>query len=247
MNLPTIAMRRLCLRQRHLRMSHIVPEFLYRPLYGPTHQIRSIHPGVTRIRFLRKGLREALLCDDCESLVGRYETYFSGLWYGDHGFLSEIPAGVSKIMKSGLDYTQFKLFHLSILWRASISALEEFRGVALGPHQERFREMIIGKNPGRAAEYQLAASVLLRPQSLEVHGGVIGVPAPARKAGGWMYSSIYGGCMWHCFVSRGMSAGIDVLQEDGTLCMMAIDVRNVPFVSESLTRAATARRRLRRN
>ena len=196
-----------------------------------------------RIRFLRKGLREALLCADCECLIGRYETYFSCLWYGAHGFPSEVPLGVSKVMKSGLDYAQFKLFHLSILWRASVSTLQEFSGVALGPHEEQFRKIILSGHPGEPEEYRLAASVLLRPDSLEVHGGVIGVPARARHAGGLIYSSVYAGCIWHCFVSRRMPVGIDVLQKDGTLCMTPIDVRNVPLVSNSITRAATARRK----
>lgn len=236
---------RLCLRDRQLRMSHIIPEFLYGPLYGPTHRIRSVHRSLPYIRFLGKGVREALLCDDCEALLGRYENYFSGVWYGAQGLPSEIPAGVGKFLKSGLDYAQFKLFHLSILWRASVATLEDFRAVALGPHQQRLRQMIVTENPGDVADYRLAASVLLRPNSREVHGGVVGVPAPARYNGGWMYSWVYGGCIWHCIVSRHVSTEIDVLQNDGTLSMAVFDIRNVPALSQALARAATARQKAR--
>jgi hypothetical protein len=31
----------------------------------------------------------------------------------------------------GIDYRKFKLFHLSIIWRAGISSLRPFRGVRL--------------------------------------------------------------------------------------------------------------------
>ena len=88
--------------------------------------------------------------------------------------------------------------------------------------------MIIGGDAGGAQEYRLAGSVLLRPNSHEVHGGVIGVPKRTRHAGGWMCSSIYGGCIWHCFISRGSSVDIDVPQEDGTLGMMVLDIRHLP-------------------
>ena len=127
---------RLCLQDRQLRRSHIIPELLYRPLYGPTHQIRSVNPDLHYIKFLRKGLRQALLCDDCERLLSKYESYFSSVWYGPQGLPSEIPSGVGLVTKSGLDYTLFKLFHLSILWRASAAKLKDFHGVALGRHEE---------------------------------------------------------------------------------------------------------------
>jgi hypothetical protein len=192
---PIIATCRLCLRERRLRLSHIIPEFLYRPLYGHTHEIRSVHPNLTRVRFLKKGLREPLLCNDCEGVIGKYEAYFAGAWYGVDGLPPEIPAGVNIIVMSGLNYFQFKLLHLSILWRASVSILQEFRAVDLGPHQERIRAMILEGNAGEAGEYKLAASVLLRANSREVHGGIIAVPQRIRHADGWMYSSIYGGCI----------------------------------------------------
>ena len=148
-------------------------------------------------------------------------------------------------MKSGLDYTLFKLFHLSILWRASTAKLDEFSGVALGRHEESLREMLLVGSPGSAADYRLAASILLRPASREVHGGIIGVPARHRHDGHSVYSSVYGGCIWHCFVSRDMPVEMDLLQEDGRLCMTILDVRGIPHVWQSLARAATAGRKER--
>jgi hypothetical protein len=37
----------------------------------------------------------------------------------------------------GLDYSTFKLFHLSVLWRASVSSGPDFASVRLGVHEER--------------------------------------------------------------------------------------------------------------
>jgi hypothetical protein len=208
--------------------------------------MRVVHSAHPRITFLRKGLRDRLLCGSCEGLIGRYESYFADVWYGPLGLPGEMPVGVDGIIKSGLDYVSFKLFHLSVLWRAGASSLEEFSGVELGPHAERLRQMIFNQSPGEPLEYRLSASVLLRPGSREVHGGVVGVPVRARRDGGWMYSSIYCGCIWHCFVSRSMPVEINVLQEDGTLHLTAIDLQRLPFVTAGLSRAARARRGSRR-
>jgi hypothetical protein len=64
---------KLCLRVRKLCESHIIPEFLFTPLYGHTHQIRSVDPALSYVRFPRKGLRDRLLCEECERrLVARF-------------------------------------------------------------------------------------------------------------------------------------------------------------------------------
>jgi hypothetical protein len=140
----------------------------------------------------------------------------------------------------GLDYPIFKLFHLSILWRASVSALDDFAGVTLGPHEERLRKMILTGNPGAITDYRLAASVLLRPNSRTVHTGIIGVPSRQRAGSHSYYSSAYAGCLWHCFISNGMRTDIPVLSENGQLVMRIIDVRSVPKAFKLVKRAASA-------
>jgi len=44
----------------------------------------------------------------------RFEDYFKRAWYKLRPNLVERPA----VLVKGLDYTLFKLFYLSILWRA---------------------------------------------------------------------------------------------------------------------------------
>jgi hypothetical protein len=235
----------LCLRDRKLCDSHIIPELLYRPLYGPTHQVRSVHTELPYVRFPRKGLREPLLCDECEGRLSRYETYFAGVWYGESGLPAVIPEEATAVAKSDLDSVLFKLFHLSILWRASVATINDFAGVKLGPHQERLRLLLLAGDAGPTTEYRLGASVLLRPRSREVHAGVISVPTKRRHDTGSYYSSIYAGCIWHCFVSKNISVDMNVLTNDGSLTMVVMDIRNIPGVSAALARAGTARRKSR--
>lgn len=68
----------LCLADRPLRESHIIPEFMYQALYDDIHRFHVLSKEPQeRNKLFQKGLREALLCDDCEQYMGRYERYMS--------------------------------------------------------------------------------------------------------------------------------------------------------------------------
>jgi hypothetical protein len=231
---------RLCRRERPLLQSHVIPELLYRPLYGPTHQIRSAETDLP-IRLLRKGLREPMLCRDCEVLLGKHESYFASAWLGDNA-LEELPEPFNGVVREGLDYASFKLFHLSILWRCSVAMLPEFRGVALGPHEDRMREMILGGTPGLPSDYPIAACVLLRAGSTETHGGVVSVPIRQRYGSGSVYTAVYGRCLWLFFISPNTTVKYEILQANGSLALGSVDVRDIPSIFPQVSRAGSWRR-----
>jgi hypothetical protein len=64
---------RLCGKPSPLQRSHIIPEFLYRPLYDEKHRISVVKVGSDRIGYLQKGFTEALLCFGCEQKLALYE------------------------------------------------------------------------------------------------------------------------------------------------------------------------------
>jgi hypothetical protein len=104
-----------------------------------------------------KGLYEQLLCKKCEMQFGGYEKYAKHLIEDamDHANLAQDILPVS-----GVDYAKIKLFQLSVLWRASISTLEYFSAVSLGPHEERIRVMLLNGNPGKATDYPCVMALL---------------------------------------------------------------------------------------
>lgn len=64
----------LCLVNTQLRLSHIVPEFMYRQMYDVKHRFFAMTAmSSERVRLHQKGLREELLCDQCEQRFCRYE------------------------------------------------------------------------------------------------------------------------------------------------------------------------------
>src|SRR5438105_1743417 len=73
----------LCLRERPLPRSQIVPEFMHGQMYDDKHRFFGISNIESKTnKLFQKGLREELLCADCEQHIGRYESYASRVFYG---------------------------------------------------------------------------------------------------------------------------------------------------------------------
>ena len=59
---------KLCSAERKLRNSHILPEFMYGPVYEDgDHRFRLVDVETGRARLHQKGLREPLRCQVCEN------------------------------------------------------------------------------------------------------------------------------------------------------------------------------------
>jgi hypothetical protein len=186
------------LRERELRLSHIIPEFLYDSLYDDKHRLHILSAlPEERNQLKQKGERERLLCDDCESLLSKYERYASLVLGGD------LPIQVGRdgnlLTFSGFDYKNFKLFQLSILSRAGVSTLPLFERVQLGPHAERLRALLRAEDPGPAELYACIMSVLTT--SAGVVPTLIMQPTRGRNHGKPTYKFTMGGLMWVYFVT----------------------------------------------
>ncbi|MGQ0601452.1 MAG: hypothetical protein ACT4QE_07120 [Anaerolineales bacterium] len=158
----------------------------------------ALKKGNVQPRYIQKGLREKLLCDKCENLfANQYEAYFAKLWYRNK---RTIPKTTNKdfVDIKNVDYTLFKLFHLSVLWRASISSLEPFKEVSLGKEQEeRLRQMLLAGDSGMQTEYQILGVLLVEPETNKVFDGLIMSPIVLTHKGVVIYMFVFGGCAWH--------------------------------------------------
>lgn len=100
---------RLCLKEKELRISHIIPKLFYNQIKknSITGILRSgSNPNVPT----QDGEKTHFLCEDCEEKFSKYETWFSNNIYekissnkGEYTFCS--------------DYDEFRYFSLSIGWR----------------------------------------------------------------------------------------------------------------------------------
>lgn len=189
---------RLCRKDKELRKSHIIPEFLYTPLYDKKHRFNVLSSLEYRPRPIeQKGLREKLLCEECEGQLSQYEKYAREVLFGGE------PITVQKVGElievSNLNYEKFKLFQLSILWRASVSSEPFFSRVHLGPHEDRIRMMIRNHCPGATTDYPCILFGLTSISGIEK--SFIDQPTNLRINGHQTYRFIFGGFMWSYYVS----------------------------------------------
>lgn len=193
---------RLCKQNKPLLKSHIFPEWLYTPLYDKNHRFSVLSTNENKRRGTRpKGIYERLLCQECEVQMSRWEGYARGVFYGDDPGI-KIEYYGDRVVLSGLRYTPFKLFQMSLIWRASITNRQEIHKIHLGPHAERFRKMLFEECSGESHQYP--AILMSLPRSLDqiVREFVFPPePLPKKIDGHTGYRAVFGGLFWLFIVS----------------------------------------------
>lgn len=189
---------KLCLAEDvELRHSHILPEFLYAGVYDEKHRTIGVDPRPdSKNRFLQKGLRESLLCGDCEALLAELERYASEVLRGLPSTEGCKPGDL--VWTHGIDYRKFKLFQMSLLWRCSIATQPTFAAVDLGPHEDKVRRMLLEGDPGEPWEYGCVLAALQKPGSVE---GMVKFPGKLRLDGHIAYHMVVWGLLWFFVVS----------------------------------------------
>ncbi len=191
---------RLCLREVDLCQSHIIPEFLFRRTYDDKHRASELSLPSLQEKYVQKGYREALLCRDCETILSKYERYVSLRWYENHLLPNQIPG--DQLIIKGLDYARFKLFHLSVLWKASISTLNMYSEIGLGPHEENLRTMLLREEPGEEGLYSFMAEVLVSDEENHIIHELVLQPRQTKRLESTICYFVFGGCIWYYMIGR---------------------------------------------
>lgn len=230
----------LCKKDRELRNSHIFPEFLFKCFYDSKHRFITVSlDDDTLLGHSQKGMREKLLCDECETKFSRYEKYARELFAGD---IRSEPIAKDYIKLYGLNYKNFKIFGLSILWRADISSLKMFNDVFLGPHREVLRSLLYNEDPGHPMKYGFFLWALkdseIDPRS------VILAPTPHRVQGYNTYRFVFGGFLWIYFISKQNlpeHLARHFINEKGEMIMAICKLREVAFINSALNKVVIKR------
>jgi hypothetical protein len=181
----------LCQAEGTLRHSHIIPEFLYAPIYDEKHRMLLLETDERYPSFEQKGIREPLLCPTCETKLSKWETYARGVLVGGVPVDVRRDGGVTWV--EGIDYERFKLFQLSVLWRAGASRHVFFGKVRLAAHEERLRQMLLADDPGEPWHYCCLMT------GIEHDGKLVQMvvqPTPFRIMGAPGLRFVFGGFFW---------------------------------------------------
>jgi len=191
---------KLCLKEKPLANSHVIPEFHYKLLYDEKGRAHMFTGSQTHShKYIQKGLREPLLCkgkDGCEEIFSKWERYGSQVL----NYIPIVGSGYDDpIVAKGIDYTPFKLYQMSILWRASVSKLPAFNDVQLGPHEERLRNMLLNSNPGEP--YEFGCMMIIRRPFLKWSEQLISTLPLKRFDDHRVFRFFINGIIWSYFVS----------------------------------------------
>lgn len=192
----------LCKQKRSLRNSHIFPEWFYEPLYDEKHQFFVLSTDVNKKRGTRpKGIYDKLFCGECETQLSKWEGYAREVF---HSASLKVKEDKRKIVFYGIEYAPFKLFQMSLLWRASLTDRKEVHSIDLGRHKERLRTMLFEKRAGEPYEY---GTILMLPSiDQDLMQQFIYPPErlPTKFDGHTAYRAVFGGLFWLFLVSNHM-------------------------------------------
>lgn len=225
---------RLCEKNAELRKSHILPEFIYSPMYDEKHRFHVLsNLPAKRNAKEQKGLRERLLCSECETQLSRHERYASLAFNG--GVEIQSTRSGKLVRLAGIEYAPFKLFALSVLWRAGVSSLKMFEQVSLGPHEHRLRQMLLADDPGPSSVYPFMMSPVTYDGVIQTD--FIVQPTCTRADGHLAYRFVFGGIAWIFVVSSHLPPKIFravTLSEDGETTMLISKMDKMPFIMDFL-------------
>lgn len=174
----------LCQKEKKLiEKSHIIPNFFYKEsgVYNEKHQIHKIEAQEfiksKKVRFVPTGEYDGgILCKECDNeLIGGLESYGRKILYGGLSKKEEINCknfmnpndGFQYSICENVDYNRFKLFLLSILWRACITKREVFNEAEIDEtDKEKIRFMLINNNAGRIDEYPILTLSYLNDETM---------------------------------------------------------------------------------
>lgn len=224
----------LCLKDRELRNSHIVPEFLYSDLYNENDHMMGVSGrGQRGWKALQKGIREHMLCEDCEQHINKYyEKPFFQTWVIKPPLPD--PWDQKKVYWISVDYRRFKLFHLSVLFRAGVSTLPTFSAVNLGPHTEKLRKLLLDCNPGEAWQYPIFGYAVIHHRTKRLVQ-MVSCAEESRLGGRRCYGMMYGGVQWWIGVASDRNPEFEkvALRSDGKMPFTAMPWNEVGAVQRA--------------
>lgn len=170
-----VATCRLCGDVQPLCESHVIPRFMYEVLrndkgffeFADLVDDSVPDPIFSVSKYLPSGWYEYMLCEGCECKIGKWETYGRDVLRGEGGI--KLAHTSDRIILYDIDYTRFKLFQMSILWKSSVCSRPEFGEVNLGRYEERLRQCLLHADPRAKTEFGCALTVLAGHDGQRVH------------------------------------------------------------------------------
>lgn len=148
---------RFCQTEQRLIKAHIIPAGFFRSI-GHRSETLEIHTNKRGARPVRAPVGvydKSILCRPCDNIFSPWDKHAQDVLLRDsrhHEAIYDGPAVVAWRIRT-FEYSQLKLFFLSLLWRASVSTQDFYRRVSTGPFEEELRTMIAAREPGEPTRF----------------------------------------------------------------------------------------------
>jgi hypothetical protein len=142
----------LCGQKKKLIKAHIIPEGFFRPLRSgrKAPELHTNSKGVYPQRVPIGIYDKEILCADCDGKFSLWENHAHKVLIQNFTEDLAIYWNGQRICYNiiDFDYKLFKLFFLSLLWRASISNHIFYHRISVGPFEQKLKDMILANDPG---------------------------------------------------------------------------------------------------
>ena len=139
---------KFCGQEKKLIRAHIIPRKFY--LDYKSEKYVGVNPQTGEFVLQQCGLYDKnILCEDCDSKILRiyeeegYRVLLKEIF--NHSAIKETSRTMYHMQIGEFDYHALRRFFITILWRASVSDLEECKYIKLGPYEEKALEILKGQ------------------------------------------------------------------------------------------------------
>lgn len=167
---------RLCLEKTEkLVDSHIIAQSIHALSIRPDNPTgaKLVYSNDIYPKSSKTGIYDQFLCSSCENIFQKWEGH--ALEFFRQTYKISIPTNSTHIKLDNFDYSNLKLFFMSILWKADTSKNDFYRQVNIGKkHHEILREFIKNQTQINWQNYAIfmerfnsnrpAASIMRSPQ-----------------------------------------------------------------------------------
>ena len=139
---------KFCGQEKKLIDAHIIPKNFY--LERKKNRYLCINSKTGKHTIQQKGGYDSnILCADCDNhILGEFDKEGYRILFGDFSKYKYIQLHpqykIYQLNNNEFDYGKLRKFFISILWRASISKLEEWSNINLGGYEKKAFEILKG-------------------------------------------------------------------------------------------------------
>ena len=194
----------LCEEARPLERSHIIPNAFFRRI-KPDGKAVQFEPDTPRPnRYVQNSWYERHLCGAREDRISAWERYAIGVIFTPerHGFRRLVSADLTERW-SGVDYAGFRLFLLSILFRAAVARGHAFENVVLRPAETaRLRSALLEGDLPAPREMGCVPLVPVNPHRQTKLDKMVGRPSCDTAGDRRQYVFAFGGYVWEFYLPK---------------------------------------------